>query len=60
MPRSQKLDPKYRHHRSSGQAYVVINGKDVWLGTYGSKGSRNKYHAVLSEWIAREPNRQHG
>ena len=54
MPRPKSLEPKYRHHKSSGQAYVVIDSKDVWLGEYGSKASRNKYHAVLSEWIARD------
>jgi integrase len=54
MPRPKSFEPKYRHHKSSGQAYVVIDGKDVWLGEYGSKASRDKYHTVLSEWIARD------
>src|SRR4051812_37668815 len=54
MPRPKTLEPKYRRHRSSGQAYVVIDGRDVWLGEHGSAASRNKYHAALSEWIARD------
>src|SRR4051794_24440501 len=54
MPRPKSLEPKYRHHKSSGQAYVVIDGKDVWLGEYGSAASRKKYLAKLSEWIARD------
>jgi integrase len=54
MARPKTLEPKYRHHKSSGQAYVVLDGKDVWLGEHGSKASRNKYHTVLSEWIARD------
>jgi hypothetical protein len=54
MARPRPLEPKYRFHKSSGQAYVVIDAKDVWLGEYGSAASRNKYHHVLSEWIARD------
>jgi hypothetical protein len=53
-PRPKTLEPKYRHHKSSGQAYVVIDGKDVWLGQHGTAASRKKYFAVVSEWIARD------
>jgi hypothetical protein len=54
MPRPKALEPKYRHHKSSGQAYVVIDGKDVWLGAHGSAASRKRYLALLNEWISRD------
>jgi integrase len=49
--------PTYRHHRQSGQAVVTLtdgcgNRRDVLLGTYGTKASREEYARVLSEWEA--------
>ena len=43
--------PKYLKH-SSGQARVVINGKAFYLGRHGSKASRQRYDAILAEWLA--------
>src|SRR4051794_38208926 len=48
MPRPKTLEPKYRHHRRSGAAYVVIDGKEVWLGKHGTPASRKKYLATLT------------
>ena len=53
MPRPKTLEPKYRLHKSSGRAYVVLDGRTVNLGEYGSAASRNRYHTALSEWLAR-------
>ena len=45
--------PSYRHHRSSGQAIVTINGKDLYLGKYKLPESRTEYQRVINEWLTR-------
>ncbi len=44
--------PSLRHHKASGQGYVVLNGKAVYLGRYDTPEARQKYHQVISEWMA--------
>ncbi len=44
--------PKYRHHKGSGQAVVVLGGEWHYLGVYGSEESKNRYDRLLAEWIA--------
>ena len=39
--------PSYSHHRATGQAYVKLNGKFVYLGTYGTEESRRKGEQVI-------------
>jgi integrase len=34
-------------------AYVQLNGQFIYLGPYGSPGSRAEYERVVSEWLAR-------
>lgn len=56
MPRSKKA-PSYRRHKRSGQAIVSLPNslgkrRDVLLGTYGSKQSRQEYARVIAEWEA--------
>ncbi len=41
--------PSYRLHRSSGQAVVTINGRDVYLGKHDSKESRAYYNQLMKE-----------
>jgi integrase len=53
MSRPKSLKPKYSHHKSSGRAFVVIDGKFVYLGDYGTQASRDEYDRVIGEWIAR-------
>src|SRR3954447_17695583 len=45
--------PSYRHHRPSGRAVVTLNGKDSYLGAYGSPESKAEYERVVAEWLAR-------
>ena len=35
--------PKYAHHKARGLAVVTINGRDVYLGKYGSAASHEAY-----------------
>jgi integrase len=52
MPRLLHKNPKYCHHRSTGQAFVKLDGQQVYLGTYGSAASRQEYDRVIGEWLA--------
>ena len=39
MPRLTHQHPKYRLHRASGQAVVTLDGKDRYLGPFGTTES---------------------
>ena len=45
-------DPKYTHHKPSGQARVRIQGKSYYLGKYGTPESWEKYHQLLAQYRA--------
>lgn len=51
MPILNKSVPKYRKHRSSGQAVVTIRGKDHYLGPHGTKASKIAYDRLIAEWL---------
>jgi hypothetical protein len=53
MPRASK-PPAYCKHKASGQAIVTINGKDIYLGDYGSAESRELYAKLLAEVVKPE------
>ncbi len=44
--------PSYCHHKGSGQAVVRIDGKDHYLGKYGTEESRREYDRLIAEWLA--------
>lgn len=44
--------PKLRHHKTTGQAYVVLNGKAIYFGPSGTDEVMEKYHQAIAEWIA--------
>lgn len=50
---SKQTKPSYLHHKATGQARCRINGRDHYLGPYGSPESREKYEALVAEWFAR-------
>lgn len=52
MPRLVNTLPKYSRHKQSGQAVVYIDGRDVLLGQYGTKASREAYNRLVGEWLA--------
>jgi hypothetical protein len=52
MPKLINRNPWYCRHRASGQAVVTIDNRDIYLGPYGSKASRNEYDRVIAEWVA--------
>jgi len=44
--------PSYRRHKPSGQAVVTLNGRDIYLGKWGTKASRAEYDRLIGEWLA--------
>ncbi len=52
MPRLVHKLPSYRRHKPSGQAVVTLGGKDIYLGTHGTKVSHAEYDRVVAEWLA--------
>lgn len=52
MPRPVKFPPTIHHHRSSGQARVRVNNRDVYLGPFGSEEAKQRYAALLLELSA--------
>lgn len=42
--------PKYRRHKKI-YARVVLNGREIHLGLYGSAESKANYERVVSEWL---------
>lgn len=43
--------PKPTKHRS-GQAVVRLNGRDHYLGKFGSPAARGEYERLIAEWLA--------
>ncbi len=44
--------PKYRHYKPKNLAVVRLAGRDLYLGRYGSEGSKERYHRLVAEWLA--------
>lgn len=47
--------PSYRLHKPSGKAVVTLDGKDHYLGAYGSEDSRRKYGELIAKHNADIP-----
>ena len=50
MPRLKEI-PAYSLHKTTGQARIRINGKDHYLGLYGTPKSRNEYARLIAETL---------
>ncbi len=51
MPAKKK--PAYTLRKATGQARVRIDGKDHYLGPYGSEESRDRYDELITTWLHR-------
>ncbi len=51
MPAVTVRTPKYRLYRPKNLAVVRLNGKDHYLGPYGSAESRRRYDALIADWL---------
>src|SRR5438874_1183111 len=52
MPAKSSQVPKYRHYKPKNLAVVRIDGKDHYLGKYGTDESRERYRRVIAEHLA--------
>jgi integrase len=53
MPRRPKGSiPVLQHHKSSDRARVTINGRDHWLGKWGSPEAQLAYERLIAEFLA--------
>lgn len=52
MRRLDNRIPKYCRHRATGQAYVFIESRMIYLGRYGTTASRAEYDRLITEWLA--------
>ncbi|HZZ79828.1 MAG TPA: hypothetical protein VFE62_15020, partial [Gemmataceae bacterium] len=44
--------PTITKHKATGQAVVRLNGKDHYLGRYGTSAAKQKYERLIAEWLA--------
>jgi integrase len=59
MPRTkQGSPPSYRLYKRTNQAVVTLDGKDYYLGDYGSTESKKKYARLVEAWLARQEPRK--
>lgn len=49
MSRPRKAVPSYSEHKSSGQARVRVNGRDIYLGKFKSPESKAEYRRICAE-----------
>src|SRR3954454_16290169 len=54
MPRSNR-PPSYRLHKARNLAVVTLDGKNHYLGPYGSPESHEKYARLIADWRANRP-----
>jgi hypothetical protein len=53
MPKPANYIPKLGLHKASGQAIVVIDGRDVYLGKHGTPEAQQRYDRIIGEWLQR-------
>jgi len=51
MRRKSRRLPGYLQHKPTGQARVRIDGRDHWLGIYGSEDSHDRYDELIAECV---------
>ena len=49
MARPRNKIPSYLPHPASGQARVRVNGRDIYLGPFGSPESKQEYACFIAE-----------
>jgi hypothetical protein len=55
VPRNSNPVPSYLLHKQSGQARVRVQGRDVLVGPYNSRESRQRYAEILTQMTAGMP-----
>jgi len=52
MPTLTNRVPKYCFHRASGQGYVTIENRMIYLGAYRTAPSKAEYNRLIAEWLS--------
>ncbi len=55
MARQPRSQASYRHYRPKNLAVVRLDGRDVYLGRYGSPESWEKYHRLIAKRLSQVP-----
>ncbi len=50
MPKLLNSPPRYRRHKSTGQAVVRLQGRDIYLGKFNTAASHEAYRRFVAEW----------
>ncbi len=57
MPRLKKgALPAYRHHKARNCGVVTLDGRDYYLGPFGSPSSKQLYAGLIRAWQERQAN----
>ena len=51
-PQSLPQIPRFLVHKRSGNARVIIQGQELWLGPANLPAAREKYDHIVAEWLA--------
>ena len=52
MVKNSRSDvPPFRCHKGTGQGYVLLDGRRMYLGKYDLPETRRKYDQTISEWL---------
>jgi hypothetical protein len=51
MPRLTTDVPKLCLH-ARGQAFIKVDGRQIWLGRYGDPLTQEKYDRLVGQWLA--------
>jgi hypothetical protein len=57
MPRPKGI-PAYKLHKPSGQARVILDGRHVYLGLFGSSESHERYARLIADYLRGGPVRR--
>lgn len=52
MSTRPRRTPSLRLHKPTGQAVVRLDGRDYYLGKFGTPESEERYHRKVAEWLA--------
>lgn len=52
MPKKKSHIPSYRLHKPSGQARVIVDGRQIYLGKFNSPQSIEAYNRLIAEHLA--------
>jgi len=53
MPRPISI-PKLTRHTASGKAVVRLNGRDHYVGIFGTPEAETAYNRLIAEWLAKD------